>query len=75
MSFINNLKDYKVELTEDELVQGKQGLDIKKLIGFNNTTYRLRVADYRIIYEVYDKQIIIKVIKIAHRKEVYRGEQ
>lgn len=34
--------------------------------------YRLRVGDYRIIYEVYDDTIIIEVIKVGHRKDVYR---
>lgn len=34
--------------------------------------YRLRHGDYRIIYQVKDKQLIIIVIKIGHRREVYR---
>ena len=33
--------------------------------------YRIRVADYRIIYEIKDEQLIILIISIAHRKDVY----
>jgi len=34
--------------------------------------YRLRSGDYRVIYSIDDKNKIIKVLSIAHRKEVYR---
>ncbi len=34
--------------------------------------YRLRVGNYRVLYEIVDKILMIYVIKIAHRKEVYR---
>ena len=35
-------------------------------------TYRVRVGVYRIIYEVEDRFIRILVLKIGHRKDVYR---
>lgn len=35
-------------------------------------TYRWRVGDYRIIGVIKDKELIIKVIKIAHRQEAYK---
>jgi len=41
-----------------------------KLKGEN--TCRLRVGDYRIVYLVDDKQRVITVYRIRHRKEVYR---
>lgn len=34
--------------------------------------YRLRHLDYRIIYQIKDKKLIILIIKVGHRKEVYR---
>lgn len=34
--------------------------------------WRLRVGNYRAIYTINDKEIVIEIIKIAHRKNVYR---
>mgnify|MGYP001055839221 CR=1 FL=1 len=34
--------------------------------------YRTRVARYRIIYAVDDKERVVAVFKVAHRKDVYR---
>ncbi len=33
--------------------------------------YRIRVADYRIIDEIMDRILVVDVIEIGHRKEVY----
>ncbi|MBW3564014.1 MAG: type II toxin-antitoxin system RelE/ParE family toxin [Acidobacteria bacterium] len=33
---------------------------------------RLRVADYRVIYEVSAGELVILIVRIGHRKEVYR---
>lgn len=34
--------------------------------------YRVRVGDYRIIYQIQDKALVVLVTKIGHRREVYR---
>lgn len=33
--------------------------------------YRIRCGDYRIIYEILDKLLVVTVIKIGHRRDVY----
>jgi mRNA interferase RelE/StbE len=38
----------------------------------NREGYRLRVGDWRIIYEVQQEKVIVLVLKIGLRKEVYR---
>ena len=38
----------------------------------DNPFHRVRVGDYRIIYEVQEDILLILVLKIGHRKEVYR---
>jgi mRNA interferase RelE/StbE len=35
--------------------------------------YRVRVGDYRIIYEVHDDVVVIVIVRVGHRREVYRG--
>ena len=34
--------------------------------------YRIRVGNYRIIYEIIDENITVKVVAIGHRKDIYR---
>jgi mRNA interferase RelE/StbE len=34
--------------------------------------YRVRVGDYRIVYEVFDDRLVIQVVRVGHRKDVYR---
>jgi len=43
----------------------------RKLKGEDNS-YRIRQGKYRIIYEVLNKKLIILVLKIGHRKDVYK---
>ncbi len=42
----------------------------KKLMG--RESWRIRVGDYRIIYNISDNILLIVVIDIGHRKEIYR---
>lgn len=36
------------------------------------SVYRVRVGDYRILYEVIDARLIVHVIRVGHRRDVYR---
>lgn len=42
-----------------------------KLSG-SDDLWRLRVRDYRVIYRTLDDRLIVTVVKIGHRKDVYR---
>ena len=33
--------------------------------------YRIRKGDYRIIYDIYDRQITVEIVAIGHRREIY----
>jgi mRNA interferase RelE/StbE len=44
----------------------------EKLAG-NSELYRVRQGVYRIVYAIYDTQIVVEVVKVGHRGEVYRG--
>ena len=45
---------------------------VEKLVG-PESFYRVRVGDYRIIYQIEDDRFIVLVIRIRHRREVYRS--
>lgn len=42
----------------------------EKLTGYD--FYRIRVGDYRIVYQIEDDRLVIVVIRIGHRREIYR---
>ena len=45
---------------------------VKKLVG-HDTAYRIRVGDYRVIYEVLDDKLLVEVFRIRNRRDAYRG--
>ena len=46
--------------------------NVKKLTGYEDR-YRLRVGNYRVIYDVTDKELVILVVGVGHRREIYRA--
>lgn len=44
---------------------------VEKLEGMRDL-YRIRVSDYRIIYRVADKVLLVLVVRVGHRRDVYR---
>ncbi|MFO7524818.1 MAG: type II toxin-antitoxin system RelE/ParE family toxin [Ignavibacteriaceae bacterium] len=34
--------------------------------------YRLRIGNYRILYEIIDERLVIYIVKVAHRRDVYK---
>ena len=44
---------------------------VKKLSG-EEDLYRIRAGDYRIVYQIRDNELVVLVVRVAHRKEVYR---
>jgi len=51
------------DLAENPYPQG-----VKKLAGFERT-YRIRVGDYRILYDIFKKKLVIEIIRVRHRKD------
>ncbi|VEP11567.1 Addiction module toxin, RelE/StbE family [Hyella patelloides LEGE 07179] len=43
----------------------------KKLMG-SESIYRIRVGDYRVIYNIQSSILTIEIIKVGHRREIYR---
>ncbi len=53
-----------------ELAADPRPSDCKKLSG--RPAYRIRIGSLRVIYEVHDKQLLVVVVTIGDRKNVYR---
>ena len=43
----------------------------KKLAGLNGL-YRVRVGDYRVVYRTEHRRLLVLVVRIGHRREIYR---
>ena len=55
----------------DTLANTPRPAGVKKLSG-TEEVYRIRVDDYRILYEIQDAVLRVLVIEVGHRREVYR---
>ncbi len=44
---------------------------VVKLSG-SDDLYRVRAGDYRIVYQIEDAKLIVLIIKVGHRRDVYR---
>ena len=42
----------------------------KKLTG--REAYRIRIGRYRVIYEIHDEELVVIVINIGHRRDIYK---
>jgi mRNA interferase RelE/StbE len=43
-----------------------------KLTGFDPPAWRLRIGEYRIVFEIHDVELVVVVVNVAPRGEVYR---
>ena len=56
----------------DSLEEKLPNQDITKMKG-DNPFHKVRVGNYRIIYEIQDDVLLILIVKIGHRKDIYRN--
>ena len=64
--FVQRIRDAILGLSQNPRPTG-----CKKLKGFENK-YRIRVGDYRVIYEIHEKTVVVLIVQISHRKDAYR---
>ena len=62
--FYSNIKQTIRTLAENPRPQG-----YKKLKGRDG--YRIRTGDYRVIYDIFDNELIMDIITLGHRKDIY----
>ena len=60
----------KVKKSIEELTENPRPIGCLKLKG-NGDAYRIRIGDFRVIYEIEDEVLIVVVVSVGDRKEVY----
>ena len=55
----------------EDLAEDPRPHGARKLVGEQHA-WRVRVGDYRVIYDVLDTELTVTVVRTAHRREVYR---
>ncbi|TGL97490.1 type II toxin-antitoxin system RelE/ParE family toxin [Leptospira barantonii] len=63
-----NIADSLIQIIQG-LAQNPRPIGSKKLKGREG--FRIRKGDYRILYDIIDRKLIVHVIAIGHRKEIY----
>jgi mRNA interferase RelE/StbE len=57
----------------DSLADDPRPRGCEKLKVGTGNEYRIRVGDYRILYKVDDDEHLVLIVRVRHRREVYRG--
>ena len=68
---IHKLEVSKILSEISVLAENPRSSKSKKLKG--ETLYRIRVGNYRVIYDIQDEVMLVFVVKLGHRREVYRN--
>jgi mRNA interferase RelE/StbE len=65
---IQNLVRVKIR----SLAENPRPPGVKKLSGIKNL-YRVRVGEYRIIYDIQDRVLVVVIVSVGHRSKIYRS--
>jgi mRNA interferase RelE/StbE len=75
-SAVRELQDFPRNAVErilkavEQLSENPYPMGVRKLVGSEHT-YRIREGDYRVIYTVTASSLIVEIIRVGHRKDVY----
>lgn len=61
----------RVQAAIELLMEQPRPSGAKKLVG-GDSEWRVRTGDHRIIYEIHDDVLLVLVIAVGHRRDVYR---
>jgi mRNA interferase RelE/StbE len=68
---INKKDILKILSQVESLSKNPKPANSKKLLS-TERTYRIRVGNYRVLYSVYQNQLIIEIIRVGHRQNIYK---
>jgi mRNA interferase RelE/StbE len=57
----------------DQLADTPRPAAAKKLAGGSEELWRIRSGDYRIIYTIVDRELVVTVVRVGNRQDVYRN--
>jgi mRNA interferase RelE/StbE len=72
LAHIEKPQQRRIARTIDALAHQPRPAGCVKIAG-SQDAYRVRVGDYRIVYRILDQLITVCVVRIGHRKDVYRN--
>ncbi|MEH2086470.1 type II toxin-antitoxin system RelE family toxin [Nostoc sp.] len=61
----------RIQIKIDDLATEPRPNGVKKLKGKENA-YRIKVGDYRVIYDIFDDLLVVNVVEVGHRKNIYK---
>ena len=54
----------------EELASNPRPAGVKKLVS-EDSLYRVQVGEYRAVYQIRDRELVVLIVKVGHRREVY----
>ncbi|BDI18821.1 translation repressor RelE [Nostoc cf. commune SO-36] len=63
----------RIQVKIDDLAIEPRPNGVKKLKGKENV-YRIRLGEYRIIYDIFDDILVVNVVEVGHRNKVYNDK-
>ncbi len=61
---------FRIVKAVDKLALDPRKGKVRPMVGVKS--WRLKVGDYRVVYDIQDKKLVILIIRVKHRKDVYR---
>ena len=64
----------RIEKKIDALATNPRPAGMKQLAAQKTPAYRIRVGDHRVIYEIRDDELVVLIIRVGNRRDVYKKE-
>lgn len=61
----------RIQAAVELLAQDPRPAGAKKLVG-GDDEWRVRTGDYRMVYEIHDQVLLVLVLAVGHRRDIYR---
>ena len=71
MRRLNHSQQDRLRAAIDALARHPRPAGCRKLTGFDDL-WRIRVGDYRVVYQMEDDRLVVLIIRVRHRREAYR---